>query len=61
MATAVWSMGFFFSCYYFGGPLGSYIPGALYSGFGWFACYLCIQLVQVAAFFVLFRLHTDGT
>ena len=49
--------GLFLSCYYFGGLLGSYIPGALYSGFGWFACYLCIQLVQVAAFFVLFRLH----
>lgn len=49
--------GLFLACYYFGGLLGSYIPGALYSGFGWFACYLCIQLVQVAAFFILFRLH----
>ena len=29
--------GLFLSCYYFGGLLGSYIPGALYSGFGWFA------------------------
>ncbi|MFQ9867692.1 MAG: hypothetical protein ACLRWP_12415 [Bilophila wadsworthia] len=47
MATAVWSMGF--SCY-FGRLLGSYIPGALYSGFGWFACYLCIQLVRLPRF-----------
>lgn len=49
--------GLFLSCYYFGGLLGSYIPGALYSGFGWLPATSVFNSVQVAAFFVLFRLH----
>lgn len=49
--------GLFISCYYMGGVLGSYLPGLLYTHFGWMACYLCLQGVQIAAFLVLLRLR----
>ena len=42
--------GLFLSCYYFGGVLGSWIPGLLYARAGWLACLCCMLAVQLASF-----------
>lgn len=51
--------GLFLSCYYAGGLLGSYLPGLVYTHFGWMPCYALLQGVMVLASCVLFKLHHD--
>ena len=51
--------GLFLSCYYFGGVLGSWVPGLCYASLDWFACYLCMQIAQVCAFVTILRLRRD--
>ncbi|MBP3729835.1 MAG: MFS transporter [Mailhella sp.] len=42
--------GLFLSCTYFGGLLGSFLPGIVYGRMGWTACYACLQLALAAGF-----------
>lgn len=45
--------GLYLSCYYLGGVAGSAVPVVLYSHFGWFPCYLIMQLVLVISLLVV--------
>ncbi len=48
--------GLFLSCYYFGGVLGTVLPGLAYSHFGWTACYGTMQASLCLSFLVLLAL-----
>ncbi|MBQ9405574.1 MAG: MFS transporter [Desulfovibrio sp.] len=45
--------GLFLSCYYFGGTLGSWLPGVLYAREGWLACLACMFAVQIVSLLVV--------
>lgn len=45
--------GLFLSCYYFGGTLGSWIPGLVYAGQGWNTCVACMAAVQLTSLAVV--------
>ncbi|MBE6440968.1 MAG: MFS transporter [Desulfovibrio desulfuricans] len=45
--------GLFLSCYYFGGLLGSWLPGLLYARCGWPACLACMFGAQLASLAVI--------
>ncbi len=45
----------YLSCYYMGGVIGSSVPVYIYSQFGWFGAYLCLQIVLVSSCLVILR------
>lgn len=45
--------GLFLSCYYFGGLVGSWLPGLLYQHFGWTACFASMEAVQLCSLTVV--------
>ena len=51
--------GLFLSCYYSGGLIGSYVPGLIYTRFGWMACYGVLEGVLVLSFLIILKLHHD--
>lgn len=52
--------GLFLSSYYFGGVLGSWLPGIIYAHYGWLACLACMFAVQLMSLLVLL-LRRHGT
>ena len=51
--------GLFLSCYYSGGLVGSYVPGLIYTQFGWMACFGVLEGVLVLSFLIVLKLHHD--
>ena len=49
--------GLFLSSYYFGGVLGSWLPGLVYDCFGWLSCVSCMLAVQVSSLGIVFWLR----
>ena len=48
--------GLYLSCFYFGGFMGSWLPGLIYTHFGWNACYTMMQATICATFIIVLRL-----